>query len=151
MTDTPETPAPPVETPQQPVAVPEPVMPPTAPESPAPPPPQWATQLQADLKALQHQVAQLQAKAPAWSQKQTAELPKKLVDRIGLTGQLRQLEQRLQKASDKQMGQSVAVLTRAVTISGKQVEKQVGQQIKDLGRRLKDMEKTLAQIQRKMK
>lgn len=152
MSETPETPPTPetsAEAAEQPVAVPEQLIPPALEEPPAPPP--WVGQLRADLTAIQGQVAQWQAKSPTWFQQTATELPKKLMERMGLPAQLRQLEQRIQKTADKQMRQGVATLTRAVSASGKQLERQVTQQLKDLSRRLKDIEKSLAQVQRKLK
>jgi hypothetical protein len=114
-------------------------------------PPTWAVKLQADVAALQERVAQWQAKPPAWFQQAVAKLPKRLAGQIDLPTQLRQLEQRAQKARDTQTRAIVNPITRAVTASGKGLAGQVGKQLKDLDRRLKAVEKMLGQIQRKMK
>jgi hypothetical protein len=114
-------------------------------------PPAWATKLQADVNALQERVAQWQANPPAWFEQTVAELPKQLSGRINLPTQLRQLEQRVQKARDTQTRALVTSSTRTVTASGKGLAGQVAKQLKDLNRRLKAIEKMLGQIQRKMK
>jgi len=125
---------------------------PAAPEVlPAEPPPAWAMELQANLTALQEQVAQWQAKPPAWFEQAVAALPKRLAGRVNLPTQLRQLEQRSRKLCDAQTRDIVSFITRAVTASGKGLTAQVGKQLKDLERRLKGVEKTLGQMQRKMK
>jgi len=114
-------------------------------------PPEWAAKLQADVTALQERVAQWQAKPPAWFEQAVAKLPKRLAGQIDLPTQLRQLEQRAQKARDSQARAVVSSITRAVTASGKGLAGQVGKQLKDLDRRVKAVEKMLGQIQRKMK
>ena len=125
---------------------------PTAPEvQQAELPPAWATKLQADVTALQEQVTQWQAKPPAWFEQAVGKLPKRLAGQIDLPTQLRQLEQRAQKARDSQARAVVSSITRAVTASGKGLAGQVGKQLKDLDRRVKAVEKMLGQIQRKMK
>jgi len=125
---------------------------PAAPEVQQPElPPAWATKLQADVTALQEQLAQWQAKPPAWFPQAVAALPKRLAGQIDLPTQLRQLEQRAQKARDTQARAVVSSITRVVTASGKGLAGQVGKQLKDLDRRVKAVEKMLGQIQRKMK
>ncbi|MCY2952508.1 MAG: hypothetical protein NTU53_11100 [Planctomycetota bacterium] len=125
---------------------------PAAPEVQQPePPPEWAAKLQADVTALQEQVVRWQSHPPTWFRQATAKLAKEAAKQIDLAAQLRQLEQRVQKARDAQTHALVASSNRAVTAAGKGLAVQFGKQLKDMDRRIRGVEKILGQIQRKMK
>jgi len=125
---------------------------PAAPEvQPPEPPPEWAAKLQAEVTALQEQVARWQTHPPTWFRQATAKLPRQAAKQIDLVAQLRQFEQRTQKARDAQTRALVASSNRAVTAAGKGLAAQFGKQLRDLDRRIKGIEKMLGQIKRKMK
>jgi len=115
------------------------------------PPPEWAATLQTGMTALQEQMARWQTRPPAWFRQAMAKLPREAARQIDLAAELRQLDQRAQKARDTQTRALVASFTRAVTVAVKGFAVQFGTHLKDLDRRTKSIEKVLGRIQRKQR